>query len=116
MINAWNSHPIPHRGIPNDLQLQAYGTVPVLPAEIPLPSDAVTQYRDQGGRLRDPAAYGADPLENSADLCRERQQQWITRCGMDVDEMFSAIITGSDSALETAVLNFIEITSDLMNE
>ena len=31
---------------------------------------------------------------------------------MDVDEMFSATITGSDSAL---VLNFIEITSDLMN-
>ena len=116
MINAWNNHPIPHRGIPNDLQLRACGIVPVLPAEIPLPSDAVTQYRDQGGRLRDPAAFGTDPLQDSADLLRERQQQWITRCRMDVDEIFSATITGSDSALEAAVLNFIEITSDLMNE
>ena len=72
MIRAWNSHPIPHRGIPNDLQLQAYGIVPVLPAEIPLPLDAVTQYRDQGDRLR---AFGVDPLQVSADLRRERQQQ-----------------------------------------
>ena len=116
MIAAWNSHPIPHRGIPNDLQLQACGTVPVLAAEIPLPSVAVTLYRDQGGRLRDPAGFGTDPLQDSANLCRERQQQWITKCGMDVDEIFSATITGSDSALEMAVLNFIEITSDLMNE
>ena len=58
MIAAWNSHPIPHRGIPNDLQLQACGTVPVLAAEIPLPLVAVTLYRDQGGPLRDPAGFG----------------------------------------------------------
>ena len=115
MISAWNSHPIPHRGIPNDLQLQACGTVPILPAELPLPSDAVTQYREQGGRLRDPSAFGTDPLQDSAELRREREQQWIARCGMDVDEMFSAIINGRNSALETAVLTFIEITSDIMN-
>lgn len=113
MISAWNSHPISHRGIPNDLQLQAYGIVPVILAEIPLPSDAVTQYRDQGGRLRDPAAFGVDPLQDSADLHRQR---WITRCGMDVEEILSATITSLDTALETAVLNFIETTSDLMNE
>ena len=116
MIAAWNSHPILHRGIPNDLQLRACGTVPVLAAEIPLPSVAVTLYRDQGGGLRDPADFGTDPLQDSADLCREKQQQWIIECGMNVDEIFSATISGSDSALETAVLNFIELTSDLMNE
>ena len=62
--------------------------------------------------MRDPAAFGVDPLQDSADLRRDRQQQWITRCGMDVEEIFSATITGFDSALETAELNFIEITSN----
>lgn len=77
MINAWNNHPIPHRGIPNELQCQAFNTSPIQSAEIPLASNAVTLYRGQGGRLRDPAAFGSDPLESNPDLCRERSERWL---------------------------------------
>ena len=45
------------------IQLQAYGIVPVLPAKSPLQLDAVTQYRDQEGRLRDPEAFGVGPSQ-----------------------------------------------------
>lgn len=114
MVNAWNSHPIPHRGIPNDLQLGAFHTSPLQPAEIPFPSDAVAQYRNQGGHLRDPTAFGIDPLNHDPGLLRERERRWGQKCGMDVDQMFSAIISGSDSVLENAVMDFIQITSDLI--
>lgn len=113
MVMAWNNHPIPHRGIPNELQHQAYNTALVQPAEIPLPLDAVLQYRNQGGQLRDPVPFGTDPLENDSDLCAEREQQWLLKCGMDSEQMFSEIISGKDYILENAILDFIDITSSL---
>ena len=51
MILAWNSHPIPRRGVPNTLQVQAFHTSPIHPAEVPQCSTAVSEYRQQGGRL-----------------------------------------------------------------
>jgi hypothetical protein len=116
MISAWNSHPIPHRGIPNELQRQAFNTAPIQPGEIPVATEAVIHYRDQGGHLRDPAAFGTDPLENDLDLCRQRHERWLIKCGMDVDQMFSRIISGDHSVLENAVLDFIDLTSDMSNE
>lgn len=58
MILAWNSHAIPRRGVPNVLQGQAFRTSPVHPLEVPQCSTAVTQYRQQGGRLTDPRDPG----------------------------------------------------------
>ena len=51
MIAAWNSHPIPGRGIPNQLQIGAFNTSPIHPSEIPDVTAAVDSYRRQGGRL-----------------------------------------------------------------
>ena len=92
MVRAWNNHPIPNRGIPNEIQLQAYNTA-LIHAEIPLPPDAVLQYRSQGGQLRDPGAFGTDPLEGDSDLYIERDEQWLTKCRMDIEQMFSEIIS-----------------------
>lgn len=113
MVRAWNNHPIPHRGIPNEIQLQAYITAPIQPVEIPLPHDAVLQYRNQGGQLRDPEAFGTDPLGDYSDLYTERDEQWIMKCGMDLEQMFSEIISGGHSILENAILDFIDITAYL---
>ena len=48
-MQAWNSHPIPHRGVSNELQLLAFHTTRIEAAEIPSANDAVTLYRDQSG-------------------------------------------------------------------
>ena len=109
MINAWNSHPIPNRGIPNDLQLQASHTIPILPSEIPGVTDAVTMC----GHLRDPVSFGTDPLEGDSALCQERNEQWLIKCGMDPDQMFTEIISGNHSILENAILHYIDITFEL---
>ena len=76
----------------------------------------MTHIINQGGRLRDPVAFGTDPLEIDMDLCRERNERWLTKCGMDVNQMFSKIISGDESVLENAILDFIDITSDISNE
>ena len=45
MVQAWNSHPIPRRGVPNTLQAQYYQTTFINHAEIPQTSACV----DSGG-------------------------------------------------------------------
>ena len=49
MIAAWNSHPIPGCGIPNQLQIGAFNTSPIHPSEIPDVTAAVDSYRRQEG-------------------------------------------------------------------
>ena len=53
MIQTWNSHPIPHRGIPNTLQAQYYHTL-IHPVKIPQTSACADEYQQQGGSLADP--------------------------------------------------------------
>jgi hypothetical protein len=60
--------------------------------------------------LADPRTYGNDPLEDDDELCR-REDRWLTVCGMDVDAIFSQLISGNDSVLENAITTFIDITS-----
>lgn len=48
MIVAWNSHPMPGRGIPNQYQIGAFNTSPIHPSEIP-DVTAADSYRHQEG-------------------------------------------------------------------
>ena len=60
------------RGIPNVLQAQAFHTSSIHPMEVPQCSSAVSEYRQQGGRLTDPNSQGTDPLADDDSLCTER--------------------------------------------
>lgn len=112
MILAWNSHPIPRRGIPNTLQTQAFNTVHIHPIEVPQCSAAVDKYRRQCGRLTDPSSPGNDPLESEDDLCAERETRWYTQCG-SVEDIFSDMISGNTQILEDAIIKYIELTRQL---
>lgn len=116
MIQAWNNHPIPHCGVPNELQVRALHTSSIQPSEIPSSNAAVTLYTNQGGRLRDPTVFGNDPLESDVELCRIRNDRWLTKCGMNVGQIFSEVITGNGQVLENSILDFIDITSELANQ
>ena len=65
-------------------------------AEIPQTSACVDEYRQQGGSLSDPRTDGSDPLEDDNELCR-REDRWHTLCGMDVEAIFSQMISGDYS-------------------
>ena len=107
---AWESD------LPNTLQAQYYHTTLIHPAEIPQTSGCVDEYRWQGGSLADPQTCGNDPLEDDDELCRRREDRWHTVCGMDVDAIFSQLISGNDSVLENAITTFIDITLSLAEE
>ena len=73
---------------------------------------AVTQYRQQGGRLTDLRDPGHDPLQGDDVLCG-REQMWRSQCGMDVGDLFSETISGNTSAFENAIIGYIDITNTL---
>ncbi len=106
MVNAWNSHTIPRKGIPNVLQLENNQTTPVDP---PTAADAVAAYRGQGGRLTDSSDFGEDPLHSHPILSH---QEWSINC-MTLEDIYTKLMCGNNQPLQDAILNFIQITMNL---
>ena len=74
MVDVWNSHTIPRKGTPNTLQVHNR-TTPISPSDVPSVVDAVSAYREQGGRITDP----------SSQLC---EQEWSTWYGVTAEDNF----------------------------
>ena len=110
MVQAWNNHFIPRRGIPKRLRLERSGTSRIHPSEVPSASTAVSTYASQGGRVTNPFSIGFDPLHNDTSLMQQREDQWISSCGMSVEDLFSNLISGNSLPLENAITAFIRIT------
>lgn len=113
MVDAWNSHTIPKKGIPNALQMQNSRTTPISPSDVPLVVDAVSAYREQGGRITDPSDFGQDPLSSDITLSQLREQEWSTRCGVTVEDIYTEVMCGNTQPLRDAIVKFIEITLEL---
>ena len=113
MIDAWNSHTIPKKGVPNVLQVQNNRTTAISPSDVPSVVDAVSAYREQGGRITDPSDFGQDPLSSDTALSQLREQEWSTRCGVTVEDIYTEVMCGNVQALQDAIIKFIEITVEL---
>ena len=99
IVTAWNSHPIPRRGIPNQPQDQEYNTSMIHNAEVPDGESAIQQYRLQGGHITDPSAFGSDPITGDPVLIREREVRWLRECGMGVADIFSQLLVSGTSVV-----------------
>ena len=106
MIAAWNSHPIPGRGVPNQLQIGAFNTSPIHPSEIPDVTFADT-------RLTDPSTFVVDLLSDDAILIQSREQ-WSRECDSPED-IFSAVISRNSTPLENAIQVYIRLSNELTN-
>lgn len=115
-ISSWNAHSVPNHGVPNDLQQQRPGTTSIHPLEVPSTSEAVQQYRQQGGRLTDPHPFAPDPLANDDALIQERHSRYSREFpqGYNYPILFSSLINGNSSMFTSAVTTYASITSDLM--
>ena len=114
LIDAWNSHTIPKKGVPNVLQVQNNRTTTISPSDVPSVVDAVSAYREQGGRITDPSDFKHDPLRSDTALSQPPEQEWSTRCGVTVEEdIYTEVMCGNVQALRDAIIKFIEITVDL---
>ena len=114
MINAWNSHSVPRKGIPNVLQSQNNGTTPMDPADVPSVDNAVAAYREQGGSLTDPHEFGSDPLIDDATLLQQREDDWLGRCA-STEEVYTQLMCNDSQPLQNSILHYIEITKNLSN-
>ena len=90
MSRAWNCHPIPGRGIPNQLQVGACNTSLIHPSEIPDRTSAVDRYRLQAG----------------VDLEIEKKG------GVTVLKTFSATISDNSTPLGNAIQIYITPTNE----
>lgn len=87
MIQSWNSHSVPNKGVPNSR------TVSVLPTHVPQVSEAADMYTSQGGHLTDPEFVGHDPLCGNAFLVEQSKAQW-TASGLSPDDTFTSLVSG----------------------
>ena len=112
MIQAWNNHSVPRKGIPNTLALND-GTNPIHLSEIPMSDMAVSEYRHQGGSITDPTEFGEDPLRDDLVLLRRREQLWVTRCGATISVIYTDLMAGNSQPLQDSIMKFIEVTQEL---
>ena len=71
------------------------------------------QYKQQGSSITDPHPLGEDPLASDPALVQQRQQEWIIRCGMSPEQVFTQLMSGNTQTLEDAIITFIDITNKL---
>lgn len=112
MLRAWNAHSVPHHGIPNVLQDQRNGTLPMHASEILPAEEAVSLYRGQGGVLTDPHTFGEDPLETHFMLKQQRISEFRHSI-IPYEDIFSHIISGDNVPFEQAIESYIDITQRL---
>lgn len=103
MVEAWNNHSIPRKGIPNVLQMSRNGTTSISSHEVPTLSDAVSGYRLQRGTITEPSEFGEDPLAGNTHLVYEREQTWLQRCGVtSAADIYSGVVSGNSTLLQDA--------------
>ncbi len=107
MVAGWNHHPIPNKGVPNDLQRRAFQTVPIHHSEVPSVGVAVRMYQQQGGRITTPSTFGQDPIGGQPALMQQRLVRWNAQCVSDPKQIFTELVSGNSQLLEDAVLKFI---------
>ena len=93
--------------------MQNNRTTTISPSDVPSVVDAVSAYREQGGRITDPCDFRHDPLRSDTALSQPREQEWSTRCGVTVEDIYTEVMCGNVQALRDAIIKFIEITVEL---
>ena len=114
MINAWNNHPVPRKGIPNVLKMRNDDTTPIDAADIPSVDDAAAAYREQGGKLTDTQEFGSDPLADDATLLQRRKDNWLSRCRMNTEEIYTRLMCNGSQPLQDSILHCIQTTRGSM--
>ena len=106
MVDAWNCHIVLRKGIPNILQAQNNGTTRIDITEVPTVGDAVLAFRQQGGTLTDPSDFGLDPLANHQALSQQREEEWLIKCGMSAEDVYTQLMCEDPNPLENAILYY----------
>ena len=103
------------RGVPLDIYRRTNRLTPIDQNNVPHAEEAVAIYETTyNGTLTEEPRFGQDPLENSRDLCNQRDTIWHQQ--FKIDQIFYQVVNGSCNEFRNAILTFIEITRNLSNQ
>ncbi|CAL8389793.1 unnamed protein product [Boreogadus saida] len=108
VVQSWNAHRIPGRGIPNE-RAAAGGPAPI--SEDLLPSAAVAADRfgqEFGSSLSREAAFGVDPFHTEED--RSRAQRDFAVAHPDPSVIFDNVVNNDHSAFHEALFCLLNAT------
>ena len=84
----------------------------ITPSVIPPPEQAVQMYRDNVGRLTDPAPFGNDPLANNHEKKRIREASFRARYP-SYEDIFHQLVNGIATPFKHTLVFYIDITKRL---
>lgn len=100
------------RGVPNVLMHQDNRIQHITPSVIPPPEQAAQMYRDNVGRLTDPAPFGSDPLAENHEKKIIREASFSSRYP-SYEDIFHQLVNGETTHFRRALLFYIDITKRL---
>ena len=98
--------------IPDIIAQRTSKVNPVHPTIIPSVDNAVQMYTAAGGTITRECSFGIDPLANDG-IRTHRRDIEFTRDNPPFHEIYSNVINGDGSLMKSAVLSFINITTNL---
>ncbi len=112
VVNSWNSHSIPGKGVPDILFRNTCHTSPVTQAELPASTVVAANYRADGGTIRDNSIFGYDPLHRYINLFRRRDELFNQNFS-DFTGLYDFTVNCNNLPLQNAVLCYIDITESI---
>ena len=86
--------------------------IPVDPALVPLPNDAVMEFEAHGGHLTLFSSFGHDPLYERDDLVKLREEEFHTHYS-DFNRFFHTIVNNDISLFRDGLLFLICVSKRL---
>lgn len=88
---------------------------PIDAALIPNVDEVVQMYTDAGGTITLESSFGSDPLAGDENLKSMREQRFSQVIG-SFTSVYNNVISGDGSLLQSAILFFINTTTELVAE
>ena len=76
---------------------------------LPSSPQAVTMYREEGGRISDETYFGEDPIRSDTTKCSIRMRAFSERFP-SFDTIFEELVNGNPSLFENALLFYIDVS------
>ncbi len=111
LILAGRKRGIP-RGIPDLLMMACNRAQRINMSNLPSPHQAARMYAEAGGRLTDPAPFGADPIADCPEKIRTRDSSFKERYP-SLSQLFHEVVNGNSRNFKLALLFYIDITRRL---
>ena len=100
------------RRIPNQLMRRNSQVMPVDPALVLEPDDAVISFEAHGGHLTLFSSFGHDPLCHRDDLIKLREEQFFS-CFPDFSRFFHTVVNNDMSLFREGLLFFVSVSKRL---